>query len=1102
MGQMDKKSLLERIKNQGLLLDGPYGTWLESQRERLPPFHCPEELVLHHGPLVEEAHRQYLEAGAEAVKTCTFGATPHKLGLHGLQDRAREINFQAAMLARHAALDFPGTPVIGNLGPTGLLSIEQRTGYPDFYRNIHLQAEALLLGGVDLLLVETMNDMVETRAAIHACRDAMRRTGRDVPLAVSFSIDSAGRILVGTTIEAAARTVDHLRVDIIGLNCSMGPDEMESIARQLPAMVSALLLSLPNRGLPENRGGTACYSMPPVEFAAKVARFREAGYHLVGGCCGTTPSCVREMRNRLPALPPPDRNRPAVPVPSLTGIFDAFPLASSSRPVLVGERLNIHGSRKFKTAVEGGDWNAIGALARQQVDQGALVLDVCLATRDRQQQLELIRKIYPDLGVNAARPLMVDTTEPEAMEEACQRIYGRGLINSCNLEDPGLCRSILALARRHGQMVVCLPLEGREIPREPARRLELCRRILELAMEEGLAPEDLVFDPLILTLATGQASDRDNGRTALETLELIKAGLPGCFTIMGVSNISYGLPKAFRPVLNNVLLHHAAVRGLDFAIFNPAERMEPGALDPAARELAEDLLFGRREDALDRVLAWQASPDAAPATAAMEPDLAAGPVERLRKMIVGRRRAGFTGLLEATAREMEPAGLITEVFLAAMTEVGQGMEEKSLPLPYVLESAGMVQEGLALLREKFAVESGPAKGRIVLATVRGDVHDIGKNLVRLLLTHNGFEVIDLGVDVPAERIVEEIGRSGAHLAGLSALLVSTSREMGRVVELLAQTDHPVPVLIGGAAASASFAEELARRKPAPYPGGVYYGKDAGQGVRLAAMLMDPERRPELPPGIHPIEAVNPASSALADDASGPAVLPRCSSPAGEGWTRCFCVPPPVLLQQFNFEHRCGRKLLARGRAEDGFYRNLLRTGEELLQLLQDRLVLEPMAVMGVVPVCPAGEGAALPVSGRPVPLSLMPAARSRLIRLEGEPVLPLLVVTAGHLINEMVRHRFNEGDYLQGYILSFIGAELADDLADLTAGLLREALGLDRAATVRYSPGYPVWPQLADQQTIFQLLDVERQLGVKLSSGLQMIPEFSVSAGLFGRTGE
>ncbi|HNR38405.1 MAG TPA: homocysteine S-methyltransferase family protein [Acidobacteriota bacterium] len=1095
-----RTELLATLQAEGLLFDGAMGTLLDARRGRLPAFDCPERLVLEAPETIREIHRDYLAVGADVVTTCTFGGTPHKLGLHGLEPQARAVNLAAARLAGEAAAAFPGALVAGSMGPTGLLSIERRTDFQDFYRNFHVQAAALLAGGVDLLLLETCNDMMETRAGILASRDAMAQAGRDALLVVSFSTDALGNLLLGTHLAAAALVVDHLGVDMIGLNCSMGPDEMYRLAGELHRLVAAPLLAMPNRGLPRNVGGRPVFDLPAADFARKTAAFRGLGFRSLGGCCGTDPDCIRALRAEMAAAPLAPET-PRERVPALTGLFEAMVLATTPRPILVGERLNYHGSRKFRNAVDANDMETVVQLARVQVERGARVLDLNLATRDVQRQMELVRQVIPQVSLNAPRPLMVDSTDLDAMREACRRMQGRGVLNSCNLEDLDKCREILALARRHGMMVVCLPLAGEGLPRQPEERLRNARRLCELAEAAGLSRQDLILDPLILTLGTGQPEDRDNGRQALETLRLFKAELPGCFTVMGVSNVSYGLPAAFRPVLNNVLLHHAGALGLDFAIFNPMELMHRTEIPADRWDLAEDLLLNRRPDALHRVLEIGHAPLLTESVPDAGGDALTLP-ERLRRQIVRRDRHDFLPRLEEAARQTAPQTLIETVFLPAMAEVGRLMESRGLPLPYVLESAAITQEGLQHLKRHFPFQNAAGRGRIVLATVKGDVHDIGKNLVRMLMAHNGFDVADLGADVAAERILAAVREGPADMVGLSALLVSTSREMRRVVELLHRDGLEVPVLVGGAAVSDAYARELGRLDGETYPGGVFYGRDAFHGLRLAEELADPARRRDRQRRF--AEECRSAAAIEAPAAPTPVeAAPVPAAPLLDPAVRVFCVDVARMIRDFNFEKQCGRKLMAGARMEKGFYESLLRTGEKLLRELGHSSLVAPMAALGLFELTQTGDGGLTIVhGGRRLPLSLAPACWARLIRCGGKPMLPLLVVTLGGTVSETVRQHFDGGDYLQGYILSTIAAELADELAEVATVTTLAELGLPRAGVVRYSPGYPVWPALQDQRILFDLLGAEAHLGVTLSEAFQMIPEYSVSAGLLRRDRE
>ncbi len=1093
--------ILERIRQRGLVFDGAMGSLLEARRHELPPFGCGEELVLEKGSVIEDIHRRYFEAGADVVETCTFGATPHKLGLNGLEGKVREINYLAALFARRAAMGFPGALVAGSMGPTGLLSIEKRTDFSDFYLNFRVQAESLLLAGVDILLLETCNDILETRAGILACRDAMKETGREAVLAVSFTVEPSGRLLMGTPLEVAAVTVDHLGVDLIGVNCSMGPDTLLETARGLSLVVGTPLLAMPNCGLPENIGGHAVYTMPAEDFARSTAGFRPLGFACLGGCCGTTPECIRALRACLAGseVKPTAAGRRLA---ALTGAFEMLPLQDVPKPLIVGERLNYHGSRKFRAAADNMDIDAMVGIASSQLEKGAKVLDVCLATREPTRHQELIRNVYPALAVNVPGPIMADTTETEALEEACKRMHGRGVLNSCNLEDEERCRGAMRLAARYGQMLVCLPLGTEGIPEQPEKRLETARRIVDIAVEEGLAASDLLMDPLTLTIGTGRTEDRTNALIALETLRLFKERIPEARTVMGVSNVSYGLPVPLRSVINNVLLHHAGRAGLDFAIFNPLELHGREDFPEELWNAAEDLLLNRAEDALDRLLGLQSAGSDVQASQETQssPDDTA---MQVKKRIISRRRDGWLDVLDRAVAERSPQELLNVVFLQAMQEVGQAMEEKGLPLPYVLASASMVQEGLQHLKKHFTLSEKGERGKIVLATVKGDVHDIGKNLVRMLLVHNGYEVIDLGADVPSERIVDTAIGENADAVGLSALLVSTSREMKTVVDLLDRRRSELPVVLGGAAVSAAYAAEIARLEDdRMYPGGVFHAADAFQGLKIFGRLADPAERKDLVDSACQesvkrgrrqearIRGISEESleEALRTEHAHLSFLVRT--------VRSFRMDVDALVEEFDIEHHCGKKFLKTGAMDEEFYRSLLRTGRQLLQRVRTEHLAAPQGVVGTFPLSQR-DGRIVLVNGREEwPLSLSTSCARRFLRRDDAPVLPMLAVTLGSQLNGEVRRCFDEGDYLNGYILSTIGAELAEILAEITTRAMLEELGAERNTVVRYSPGYPIWPDLADQKTIFSLLDIESRIGAKLTEAFQIVPEFSVTAGL------
>jgi 5-methyltetrahydrofolate--homocysteine methyltransferase len=1123
----------EAVERRVLVFDGAMGTQIQRHQLKAAEFGGQEGandlLTLTRPDIVEDIHARYLAAGCDVVETNSFGSSRLKLDEYGLGHRTYEVNFKAAILARRAAERFstPEWPrfVAGSIGPTGMLpsssdpALSQVT--PDALERVFReQARGLVDGGCDAVVVETQQDVLELRAAVLAVDAVRRETLRDVFLmAQPTLLDASGRMLLGTDVASALATLERLPVDAVGLNCSTGPSEMRESVRILAERSSRFLSVMPNAGMPENVEGRAVYRLPPQELAEALASFvGELGVDIVGGCCGTTPEHMRAVVARLAALSAARRHRPR-PLPMLSSAMRAVPLDLEPRPLVVGERVNAQGSRKVKELLLADDYEGVLRIARDQVEAGAHVLDVCVALNERDDEAAQMRTLARLLAQRVDAPIMIDSTEADVVEAALKVYPGRCIVNSVNLEKSGeRMKRTLPLVRRYGAAVVAMTIDERGMATTAERKLEVARRTVAVARDQGVEPGSLIFDPLTFTLATGGEEYRRSAVETLEGIRRIKAEIPGVFTCLGVSNVSFGLSRPAREVLNAVFLYHAVRAGLDLAIVNPRDLRPYPQIAEEERTLAEDLILDRRPDALARLVAHFAGRAAEGTEKAQDPYAGKGTEERIHLQILHRRAEGIEALLDEALTRHTPVAVLNEVLLPAMKDVGDRFGAGELILPFVLQSAEVMKRAVAHLEKFLDRVEGTSKGTVVLATVYGDVHDIGKNLVKTILSNNGFRVVDLGKQVPVATIIEKAVEVSADAVGLSALLVSTSKQMPYCVQELSRRGLAFPVIVGGAAINRRFGDRaLFLDDGSPYPGGVYYAKDAFEGLALAEQLVVPEKRERL-------RAATVARAAAARQAPAPAVAPATSPgrrsarpaervPAPPFWGPRTVPPGEVPLGEIwpHLDLTELFKLQWGVRAPDKeAYQKLIR--EEFgprLEALKAEVAahgwLDPRVVYGYFPCHAEGNDLVVldPVHRRE------PLARLVLPRQPGERGLCLAdwfredpaadvaafqVVTVGAEASRLAEEWNRKGDYARSLFLHGLAVEAAEALAELWHRRVRAELGIPDGQGKRFSPGYPAWPRLEDQRQIWKLLDPRRAIGVSLTTADQMDPEASTSA--------
>ncbi|HEX9039075.1 MAG TPA: homocysteine S-methyltransferase family protein [Ktedonobacterales bacterium] len=1181
---------LTEARRRVLVFDGAMGTQILDLGLTAEDFGgaqyegCPEMLAVTRPDAIGAIHRAYLAAGADVVETDTFTGTRLKLDDYGLGARTHEINAAAARVARVAADEFstPEKPrfVAGSMGPTGMLpssddpSLSAIT-YQQLAELYREQAAALIDGGADLLLIETSQDILEVRAAIRGARLAMEEMGRWLPIQAQVTLDTSGRMLLGTDVAAAGAILRHLDVDVIGLNCSTGPEHMREPARWLAENIDLPISTIPNAGLPLNIGGKAVYPMQPEPMANDLAAFvGDLGVNIVGGCCGTTPEHIRQLVARLGDLPAERLRRPAdrlafFPEEArdrtaslVASAIHAVPLRQELGALMVGERVNSQGSRKIKKALLADDYDTLLSVGREQVDGGAHVLDVCVALTERGDEAAQMRAAVRKLEMGVEAPLTLDSTEAAVIQAGLESYPGRAIINSINLEN-GRQRveAVLPLAKEHGAAVVALTIDEEGMAKDADRKVAIARRIYDIATQEyGLPPQALLLDALTFPVTTGQEELRDSAVQTLEAIRRIKTELPGALTILGVSNVSFGVAAHARAALNSVFLYHATQAGLDAAIVNPAHITPYAEIPDEQRALCDDLLYNRSDEALPNFIAYYERHGAVEKASEQEDPTAGLTVDqRIHYQILHRKKEGVEALIDAavayriaglapdgadpaarpdgapapgeelggwttnSALSAAAVDVLNNTLLPAMKDVGDRFGAGELILPFVLQSAEVMKRAVSHLERYLERAEGYTKGRVALATVFGDVHDIGKNLVYTILSNNGYTVYDLGKQTPLNTIIETAVEVNADAIGLSALLVSTSKQMALCVQELERRGLKIPVIIGGAAINRAYGYRVLYgaddTRDEPYQPGVFYARDAFEGLELMDALTDPDRRDTLVAKVK-ADAVAARAKAAEREAAAQSRGPRAVAavdipPAPEA-------PPPFwgprLLDRVAVEDVAGYldlNALYRGRwggvAHGAEYERLTREEfaprlERMLREARQKRWLTPRAVYGYYPCRADGDDLII----------LDPDDQAReLTRFsfprqpDGErlcladyfkpagdqpAVVAFQVVTMGERASEETARLQAAHDYTEAYFLHGLSVQMAEAMADYVNARVRKELGLSEDGARRYSWGYAAIPDLEDHERVFKLLGVPEAIGVTLTESWQLVPEQSTAA--------
>jgi len=1174
-------AFLDHLADRVLLLDGAMGTsvharQLSVERDYHGCENCTDILVQSRPDVVREIHEAHLAAGADAVETNSFGAAPLTLAEFGLQDRAFELNRLAARVAREAcdAGAAPGRPrfVLGSMGPGTRLVTLGNTDWDTMLASYREQTRGLIAGGADAIIIETCQDLLQVKCAVCAAMDAIDAAGRspvDLPILVSVTIETTGTMLLGTQIEAAAQALAGYPIASLGLNCATGPTEMAEHLRWLsshwPAMgglagaggFTRAVSAIPNAGLPIMVAGKADYPLRPAPFAQAMARFvEELGVSVVGGCCGTTPEHVRALRGELDrrGLGRRPRRGATAPRPGVTSLYAVQDYRQDTSLLIVGERMNASGSKRFRQSLEAGAWDDIVALAKEQVRRDTahvLDLNVDVAGRDGPRDVaEVVRRVVRQVDA----PLMIDSTQAATIESALRLAGGKCVINSANFEEGDHKFDVLCvLARRYGAALVVGSIdEDREasMARTAERKLAIARRGFERGTRvHGLAPRDLIFDPLVLPVSTGMESDR---RSALETIEgvrLIRAALPECQTTVGLSNVSFGLKPAARVVLNSAFLHELQAAGLTGAILHFSRILPRSRIPEEQWRGAMDLIYDRREghDPLQAFIAL--FKDAAAGVEPAPPRADLSLEERLRAHIVDGDKEGLAETLDAALERYSPLQVINEHLLDGMKTVGDLFGSGRMQLPFVLQSAEVMKAAVARLEPLMEKSAGPRKGSIVLATVKGDVHDIGKNLVDIILSNNGYTVHNLGIKQPIADIVRAWREHGADAVGMSGLLVKSVNVMEENLRELNDQGLAPPVILGGAALTRHYCESHLR---SVYSGGLFYGKDAFDGLRTMDLLRS-GRADELNREIEARQGkrteaerliVKARAEKLARGGEGERGATGVAEPAGA----LPVTPDPAVIPTppfwgsrvvdhlnpddvYPFINKValfrGQWQVRKGALSDAEYEALLEDRfvpifESLKERCRREGILRPAVVYGYFPCNSLGDDLIVwepDPSGadrREVARFRFPRQRDRGRQCISDFFLPLHsgradvlgmhCVTVGVRASEEAQRLFRGDDYTNYLYLHGLGVEAAEALAELWHKRMRQELGIagDDSPRIRdlftqhfrgsrYSFGYPACPDMADQETLFRLLDPSR-IGCTLTDNWQIVPEQSTSA--------
>ncbi len=1156
---------LDAVREHVVVYDGAFGTGIQERGLTAEDFGgeeyegCNELLVVTRPHIIQELHASFLEVGVDVIETCTFGSLPTTLGEYGIADRAYELNRAGAEIAREVADSFatPERPrfVSGSIGPGTKFPSLGQIRFAELRDQFEIQGRGLVDGGVDVIIIETMFDLLTVKAAMIGCRRAMAAAGRQVPLQVQVTMELTGRMLPGTEIGAALAAIDAMHPDVIGINCATGPAEMSEHLRYLSQHARMPISCIPNAGLPSVVDGKMHYDLTPEGLAEYQQRFvTEFGVQVIGGCCGTTPAHLAAVVDTCRDLTPAPRQ--PVHEAGATSIYSMVPFHQDASFLIIGERTNANGSKKFREAMLEADWDTCVAMAKDQVKEGAHVLDLCVDYVGRDGTLDMDEAAVRFATASSA-PLVLDSTEPQVLEAGLQWLGGRAILNSANLEDGEAEGSrldrVFKLAGEYGAAVICLLIDEEGQARDVEWKMRIAHRIHDLAVDRyGLEPSDLIFDALTFPLSTGDDDLRRDAMITMEAITRIKAELPGVHTTLGVSNVSFGLKPAARHVLNSVFLHECVKAGLDSAIVHAARIMPLNKIPEEQRAVALDLIYDRRrpaadgEQPYDPLQALLGIFEDVSATDVVKEDRSGWTVsELLSQRIIDGDREGLEADLDRALDEGIPAlAIVNDVLLAGMKVVGDLFGSGEMQLPFVLQSAETMKASVAYLEPHMEkVDDGGGKGRIVLATVKGDVHDIGKNLVDIILTNNGYEVHNLGIKISIAEMIEKAQEVEADAIGMSGLLVKSTLVMrDNLEELNARGLADVPVLLGGAALTRTFVERDLREI---YEGRLFYGKDAFEGLHVM------DRLGELKRGDGEVDDPDwgrlPSTSSVRSrlglaerDADAPPVDRPARSPEVETDNPVFSPPfvgskvikgIPVddiaaylnetALFRNQWQFRPEKAADGSVESDDEFKERLRPQLRAALAEAKAGDLLVPQVVYGYFAANSDGDDIVIwkdeARTSEWVRFSYPRQSKAPWLCIadfvrpigSGDPdFVGFHIVTMGQRISDLTAQLFADDKYQEYLLTHGIGVEMAEALAEYWHHRIRQEWGFadedgpslaglfrQQYRGGRYSWGYPACPDLEDNEKVAELLDA-RRIGIEVSAetGFQYQPEQTTSA--------
>ncbi|WP_404328840.1 methionine synthase [Mesobacillus maritimus] len=1137
---MSRASITEQLKKKILIMDGAMGTMLQQADLTAADFGgeafegCNENLNLTSPSVIENIHREYFEAGADIVETNTFGATNLVLDDYDLGHKAYEINKVAAEIAQKVASEFstPERPryVAGAMGPTTkTLSVTGGATFEQLTLAYEEQALGLLDGGVDLLLLETSQDLLNVKAAYIGIQKAFTQKGFEVPFMISATIEPMGTTLAGQTIEAFYISIEHMKPIAIGLNCATGPEFMQEHLRSLATLASSAVSCYPNAGLPDEEG---IYHETPETLAQKLAGFAEEGWlNIVGGCCGTTPAHIKAIAEKMAAYQP--RDTKPTPQHMVSGIEPFIYDDPTLRPIMVGERTNVIGSRKFKRLISEGKIEEAAEIARAQVKNGAHVIDLCLADPDR-DELQDMEQFIKEVVKKVKVPLVIDSTDTDVIEKSLRYSQGKAIINSINLEDgEEKFEAVARLVHLYGAAVVVGTIDEKGMGVTAQRKLEIAKRSYQLLVNKyKIAPQDLIFDPLVFPVGTGDEQYIGSAKATVDGIKMIKEAFPETQTVLGISNVSFGLPPVGREILNSVFLYHCTQAGLDYAIVNTEKLERFASISEEEVKMAEELLFNTTDANLATFTEFYRGKKKEAKSSI--PDMTLE--ERLAYYVIEGTKEGLVPDLDIALNTYPaPLDIINGPLMDGMKEVGKLFNDNQLIVAEVLQSAEVMKAAVAHLEPHMSkTDSSSTKGKVILATVKGDVHDIGKNLVDIILSNNGYDVIDLGIKVTPNVLIEKIRQEKPTIVGLSGLLVKSAQQMVLTAKDMKQAGIDLPILVGGAALTRKFTDT---KIAAEYDGLVLYAKDAMNGLSLANQLGNPEelekivfekqaKAQELAQRTAKVSQTGTATAVLTRQKTvkkAPVYIPQdLKRHLLKSYTLAHI--EPYINKQMLIGHHLGvkgkiEKLLAEGDEKATMVNNVVQS------LIAEALAnnwIEPKAMYQYFPAQADGNKVLIyesADSGKVIETFEFPRQETEpglcladFLRPVGDSEMDYVgffAVTAGKGIREIADKLKNEGRFLESHALQALALETAEGYAELIHRQIRDRWGFPDAPSMtmkdrfaakyqgqRFSFGYPACPELEDQQKLFKIIQPE-DIGINLTDGFMMEPEASVTAIVF-----